>query len=104
MTTPYENLNVTCADQYLLAARFYPAQTGSELKPILISPATGITMNFYNTFATWLAEQGHPRPAGKRRPTTTWPDPRQPGRNPPVRKCRGRNPRRTATGKPGRRH
>ena len=60
MTTPYENLNVTCADQYLLAARFYPAQTGSELKPILISPATGITMNFYNTFATWLAEQGHP--------------------------------------------
>ena len=60
MTKPYENLNVTCADQYLLAARFYPAQTDSKLKPILISPATGITMNFYNTFATWLAEQGYP--------------------------------------------
>lgn len=60
MTTAFEHLNVTCSDQYILAARFYPAHTGSAKKPILISPATGITMNFYNAFATWLAEQGHP--------------------------------------------
>lgn len=60
MNTAYKKLNVTCADHYQLAARFYPAQANQKLKPILISPATGITMNFYNSFALWLAEQGHP--------------------------------------------
>lgn len=60
MTIQYENLNVTCSDQYILAARFYSAKTHIALQPILIGPATGITANFYHHFAVWLTEQGHP--------------------------------------------
>ena len=60
MTTAYEIIKVTCSDNYDLTARFYPAQTEEALAPILICPATGITTNFYHSFAVWLAEQGHP--------------------------------------------
>lgn len=56
----YENLNITCSDNYLLSARFYPAETQSTLNPILICPATGITQSFYHDFAEWLSSQGYP--------------------------------------------
>jgi len=56
----FENLSIHCNDGYELSARFYPHQTTSKhALPILICPATGITKTFYNSYATWLTEQGH---------------------------------------------
>lgn len=56
----FENLSIHCSDGYELSARFYPHQTTSKhALPILICPATGITKTFYNSYATWLTEQGH---------------------------------------------
>ncbi|WP_180022117.1 alpha/beta fold hydrolase [Acinetobacter sp. YH16044] len=55
-----EKLTIHCQDGYSLSARFYPHQT--ELKqalPVLICPATGITKQFYNSYATWLSQQGY---------------------------------------------
>lgn len=56
----FENLSIHCSDGYELSARFYPHQTTSKhALPVLICPATGITKTFYNSYATWLTEQGH---------------------------------------------
>lgn len=56
----FENLSIHCNDGYELSARFYPHQTTfKHALPILICPATGITKTFYNSYATWLTEQGH---------------------------------------------
>ncbi|WP_445115832.1 alpha/beta hydrolase family protein [Acinetobacter sp. WZC-1] len=56
----FENLSITCKDGYTLAARFYKtAKNNHNLLPVLICPATGITMNFYHAFSEWLAEQGY---------------------------------------------
>ncbi|QIO05695.1 alpha/beta hydrolase family protein [Acinetobacter shaoyimingii] len=54
----FEDLVLTCADQYPLSARFYPQQGPKKMTPVLICPATGVTKWFYHSFATWLAEQG----------------------------------------------
>jgi predicted alpha/beta hydrolase len=59
MSTP-EEIQITCKDNYQLSARFYPAQSETKQPyPILISPATGITKNFYHSFVQWLSEQGY---------------------------------------------
>ena len=55
----FEALNITCKDGYRLSARFYAAQTKQHEHPVLICPATGITKQFYNSFASWLSEQGY---------------------------------------------
>ena len=55
----FEQFNISCKDGYSLSARFYPSTDKSDLEPILICPATGITQNFYHDFATWLSQQGH---------------------------------------------
>jgi predicted alpha/beta hydrolase len=55
----FEALNITCKDGYRLSARFYAAQTKQHEYPVLICPATGITKQFYNNFASWLSEQGY---------------------------------------------
>lgn len=56
----FEQLQITCSDSYQLSARFYSAQTEQKQHyPILICPATGITKQFYNSFATWLSTQGY---------------------------------------------
>lgn len=60
MMQNFEELNIVCADQYTLSARFYAAQTHSTHSPVLICPATGITKGFYHHFASWLSEQGYP--------------------------------------------
>lgn len=55
----YQNIEITCADQYRLMGRFYPKQkTTQQNLPVLIAPATGITVNFYHAFAGWLSQQG----------------------------------------------
>lgn len=55
----FEARPIVCKDGYQLAARFY-AHTNKEKQnlPVLICPATGITKQFYHSFATWLSEQG----------------------------------------------
>ena len=55
----FEELNITCADQYTLSARYYAANSNAHTNPVLICPATGITKNFYHHFAYWLSEQGY---------------------------------------------
>jgi predicted alpha/beta hydrolase len=55
----FEAMNITCKDGYRLSARFYAAQTKQHEHPVLICPATGITKQFYNSFASWLSEQGY---------------------------------------------
>ncbi|WP_353141438.1 alpha/beta hydrolase family protein [Acinetobacter pragensis] len=56
----FEAFNITCKDGYSLSARLYPAQTEQKHSyPILICPATGITKQFYGSFASWLCEQGY---------------------------------------------
>lgn len=56
----FEAFTLTCKDGYSLSARFY-AQRGANLNslPVLICPATGITKQFYHSFAAWLSEQGY---------------------------------------------
>lgn len=54
-----ENLWITCADDYRLAAQFYMPSGHHKAYPILICPATGITKSFYHAFASWLCEQGY---------------------------------------------
>ena len=56
----YEDLTITCSDQYPLSARFYPQKSLKQLSPVLICPATGVTKWFYHHFATWLSQQGFP--------------------------------------------
>lgn len=60
MKQNFENLNIVCTDGYSLSGRFYPSQAETTHIPILICPATGIVKGFYDPFASWLAEQGHP--------------------------------------------
>lgn len=56
----FESFNITCRDGYSLSARFYNAQARQKHScPILICPATGITKQFYNSFAHWLSLQGY---------------------------------------------
>lgn len=59
MDKTFESFWITCKDGYQLAAQFYPAQEKKAEYPILICPATGITKNFYHSFATWLSQQGY---------------------------------------------
>lgn len=55
----FEALSITCKDDYTLAARFYTAdQNIRHSIPVLICPATGITKQFYHSFASWLSKQG----------------------------------------------
>ena len=56
----FESLRIQYQDGYPLSARFY-AQQSQHAKPlpVLICPATGITKQFYDSYATWLAEQGY---------------------------------------------
>lgn len=55
----FEDLKITCSDQYILSGRFYAAQNDIEKTPVLICPATGVTKWFYHPFAQWLSEQGY---------------------------------------------
>ena len=56
----FEAFSICCKDGYILSARFYSHSSNSPKSlPILICPATGITKQFYNSFATWLSEQGY---------------------------------------------
>lgn len=58
--TSYQNIQIICVDDYQLTGRFYQSQKKDQKSiPVLIAPATGITANFYHSFATWLAEQGN---------------------------------------------
>jgi len=59
MDKTFESFWITCKDGYQLAAQFYPAVSKKAQYPVVICPATGITKNFYHTFATWLSQQGH---------------------------------------------
>lgn len=55
----FEALSITCKDGYTLAARFYTADQNTRHSiPVLICPATGITKQFYHSFASWLSKQG----------------------------------------------
>lgn len=55
-----ESLNITCKDGYILAGNVYAPAVQSDVKAsVMISPATGIKKEFYNSFATHLAEQGY---------------------------------------------
>ncbi len=59
MDNTFETFWMACKDGYQLAAHFYPAQSKQLANPVLICPATGITKNFYHSFASWLSEQGY---------------------------------------------
>lgn len=55
----FEALSIICKDGYQLAAHFYSNKINEQQNlPVLICPATGITKQFYHSFATWLSEQG----------------------------------------------
>lgn len=55
----FEKIQFQCLDGYTLTGYFYPATGHSQQKnPILLSPATGITKNFYHSFAQWLSQEG----------------------------------------------
>ncbi|MFD2165392.1 alpha/beta fold hydrolase [Thalassotalea euphylliae] len=57
-TTTINDIQITCEDQYVLAATCY--QPKAALKgAVLIGPATGIKRQFYANFAQFLAEQGY---------------------------------------------
>ena len=55
----FETLTIHCQDGYALAARFYASDRTQPHFPILVCPATGITMQFYHHFNTWLQAQGY---------------------------------------------
>ena len=56
----FEEIKISCEDQYTLSGRFYPSSSEKKKPfPILISPATGITKNFYHSFAQWLSDQSY---------------------------------------------
>lgn len=56
----YQVSCITCQDGYQLAARFYPASSPQKKqRPVLLAPATGITMRFYHSFASWLCTEGY---------------------------------------------
>ena len=58
--TAFEDIQIKCKDNYVLSGRFYPSKNNtSHNLPILICPATGITKNFYQSFAQWLSEQDY---------------------------------------------
>ncbi|PWJ43014.1 alpha/beta hydrolase family protein [Sediminitomix flava] len=52
-----EDIRITCSDQFQLAGTLYKPQTNTK-GAIMLAPATGIRRRFYNSFATFLAEQG----------------------------------------------
>lgn len=55
-----DNIQVTCKDGYTLAGVIYSPKNETDIKAaVMISPATGIKKEFYNSFATYLAEQGY---------------------------------------------
>ncbi len=55
----YESFWISCKDGYQLSARYYASENNTKQFPILVCPATGITQNFYNSFAQWLNQQGY---------------------------------------------
>ncbi|MEG2360135.1 alpha/beta hydrolase family protein [Acinetobacter sp.] len=56
----FEAFTLTCKDGYSLSARFYAQRAANPNSlPVLICPATGITKQFYHSFAVWLSEQGY---------------------------------------------
>lgn len=55
----YENMTITCKDGYTLGAKFYPSKEQSNHLPVLICPATGITMGFYHSFCEWLSQKNY---------------------------------------------
>lgn len=58
--TTFEDIQIQCRDNYVLSGRYYPSKSNTKHShPILICPATGITKNFYHSFAEWLSEQGY---------------------------------------------
>ena len=55
----HQSIEIICSDNYSVFGIFYPSQNQTKHNlPILIAPATGITTNFYHSFATWLSKQG----------------------------------------------
>lgn len=58
--TQFKTLEIVCKDGYCLNGRFYAKQISNKTAyPILICPATGITQQFYQSFAEWLTLQGY---------------------------------------------
>lgn len=53
-----KNITITCQDGYTLAATLYAPDTDTNAA-VMVSPATGIKRGFYNSFASYLAEQGY---------------------------------------------
>lgn len=53
-----QSIQITCKDAYVLAGFVY--RPVSEIRAaVMIAPATGIKKTFYNSFASYLAEQGY---------------------------------------------
>lgn len=52
-----ESIQITCADGIVLSATLYPVET--PVSAVMIGPATGIRRQFYHSFASHLAENGH---------------------------------------------
>ena len=55
----YKSFWISCKDGYQLSARYYASENNTKQFPILVCSATGITQNFYNSFAQWLNQQGY---------------------------------------------
>lgn len=55
----FESVKFTCRDGYTLHGRFYAKQKDAGFLPVVIGSATGILQGFYQSFATWLCEQGY---------------------------------------------
>lgn len=51
------DLTITCADGFELAATLYQPKTVKAA--IMLAPATGIRKRFYNSFSTFLADNGY---------------------------------------------
>ncbi|WP_207893725.1 alpha/beta hydrolase family protein [Tenacibaculum sp. M341] len=52
-----QDINIECKDGFNLAGTIYKPETVKSA--IMIAPATGIKRRFYNSFATYLAENGY---------------------------------------------
>ena len=50
-------IKIECADRFLLAGKIYEPEVYKAA--VLIAPATGIKKRFYNSFATFLAQNGY---------------------------------------------
>lgn len=58
MSVTKETIPITCKDEYILSGNVY-RPVGAIKASVMIAPATGIKKEFYNSFATHLAEQGY---------------------------------------------